>query len=87
MPISIFADNYGIFEPEDLTFLKSVFADACAIRGDADPDDIARKLLVLFKGGTRATGITEAQARELVALLGFPWSSLMREAHLPMRKR
>jgi uncharacterized lipoprotein len=28
------------------------------------------------------TGITEAQARELVSMLGTDWSSLMREARL-----
>ena len=35
----------------------------------------------------KETGITEAQARELVGLLGFNWSSLMREACLLIRKR
>ncbi|WP_164482340.1 MULTISPECIES: hypothetical protein [unclassified Mesorhizobium] len=31
------------------------------------------------------TGITEAQARELIALLGLNWSSLLREARLLKR--
>jgi hypothetical protein len=33
------------------------------------------------------TGITEAQARELVILLGTDWSSLIREAKLIQKKR
>ena len=32
------------------------------------------------------TGITHGEARELVALLGLNWSSLMREAKLLRRK-
>ena len=32
------------------------------------------------------TGITHEEARELVALLGLNWSSLMREAKLLRRK-
>ena len=33
------------------------------------------------------TGITEDQARELVALLGMNWSSLLREARLLKQRR
>ena len=33
------------------------------------------------------TGVTHEQARELVALLGLNWSSLVREAKLLNRKR
>lgn len=36
-------------------------------------DELARRLVA-------KTGITEAQALELVALLGLNWASLMREA-------
>jgi hypothetical protein len=32
------------------------------------------------------TGITEAQARELILFLGYNWSSLMREARLLKRE-
>ena len=35
----------------------------------------------------RETGITEAEASELIALLGTDWSSLVREAHLLRQKR
>lgn len=35
----------------------------------------------------KETGITEEQARALVALLGVNWSSLVREARLLQRKR
>ncbi|MEI9403375.1 hypothetical protein [Mesorhizobium argentiipisi] len=28
------------------------------------------------------TGITEEQARNLIALLGYEWTSLLREAHI-----
>ena len=33
------------------------------------------------------TGRTEEQARDLVALLGYEWPSLLREAHLLAKKR
>ncbi|MBB6469935.1 hypothetical protein IHE39_17095 [Aminobacter carboxidus] len=33
------------------------------------------------------TGITEQQARKLVADLGYQWSSLLREARLLAKKR
>ncbi|MDX8442230.1 hypothetical protein [Mesorhizobium australafricanum] len=33
------------------------------------------------------TGITEAQARELIALLGYEWTSLLREAHILIAKK
>ena len=35
----------------------------------------------------KETGITEDQARELVAVLGMNWSSLLREARLLKRRR
>ncbi|MCV3243018.1 hypothetical protein [Mesorhizobium sp. ZC-5] len=35
----------------------------------------------------RETSITEEQARELIALLGMNWSSLLREARQLNRKR
>ena len=44
---------YGVHEPEDLTFLQSVFAEACAKDAAGDREEIARKLLVLFQGGVR----------------------------------
>ena len=34
----------------------------------------------------KETGITEAQARELVSVLGFHWASLMREARFLKQK-
>lgn len=33
------------------------------------------------------TGISQAQARDLIALLGSDWSSLVREARLILRPR
>jgi hypothetical protein len=33
------------------------------------------------------TGITERQARDLIALLGYEWTSLLREAHILAKKR
>ena len=36
---------------------------------------------------TSATGITEAQARELIAMLGNHWPSLIREAKALLRMR
>jgi hypothetical protein len=38
-------------------------------------DDLIRRL-------ASETGITEAQARELVAFLGLNWASLLREARI-----
>jgi hypothetical protein len=35
----------------------------------------------------KEANITEEQARELIALLGYDWSSLMREARFLTRKR
>ena len=35
----------------------------------------------------KETGVTEEQARELIALLGMNWSSLLREARQLNRKR
>lgn len=47
----------------------------------ATTDDIARRLV-------NETGITEVQARELVALLGaHSWTSLLREARILNPKR
>jgi hypothetical protein len=53
MPILKNAAAYGVHEPEDLNFLQSVFAEACAKAGRGDPEEIARKLLVMFQGGVR----------------------------------
>lgn len=39
------------------------------------PQDVVKRLV-------RETGISEAQARELVHLIGLDWSSLVREAKL-----
>jgi hypothetical protein len=39
----------------------------------AATDALARRL-------AKASGITENQARELIALLGYDWASLVREA-------
>ena len=33
------------------------------------------------------TGITVEEAQELIALLGYEWSSLLREAHILMQKK
>ncbi|QND59860.1 hypothetical protein [Mesorhizobium huakuii] len=38
-------------------------------------DELIRRLV-------KETGITEAQARELVLFLGYNWSSLVREARM-----
>ena len=35
----------------------------------------------------KASGITEAQARELITFLGYDWASLVREARLLVGKR
>lgn len=35
----------------------------------------------------KEAGITEEQARELIALIGYDWSSLLREARFLTRKR
>ena len=56
MPIQRLAANCGIFEPEDLSFLQSIFDESCAVHehlGEEQSTEIARKLFVLFKGGTR----------------------------------
>lgn len=46
-------------------------------------DDVARIAQEsLMRRLVQATGISEAQARELVELLGTEWSSLVREAKL-----
>ena len=47
------AAAYGVHEPADLTFLAGVLAEASAKDGAGDPEEIARKLLVLFQGGVR----------------------------------
>ncbi len=48
------------------------------------PDDTRVELV---KQLVKETGITEAEAVDLVALLGWNWSSLVREARILMRKR
>ena len=53
MPILKNAAAYGVHEPDDLTFLEGVLAEASAKDGAGDPEEIARKLLVLFQGGVR----------------------------------
>jgi hypothetical protein len=48
--------DYGVLNPEDLLFLQGIFDEVCASSGPMDegePASVARKLLVLFKGGTR----------------------------------
>jgi len=46
------------------------------VRPPASTEGVARRLVI-------ETGITEAQARELIAFLGpANWSSLLREAHI-----
>ena len=56
MPIQRRAANRGIFEPQDLSFLQSIFDESCAVHEHLSEEQstaIARKLFVLFKGGTR----------------------------------
>ncbi|RUW80453.1 hypothetical protein [Mesorhizobium sp. M2A.F.Ca.ET.067.02.1.1] len=43
--------------------------------GGVDEEYFVRRLV-------SETGITEQQARDLIALLGYEWASLLREAHL-----
>lgn len=43
--------------------------------GNSPPNEVVRRLIA-------DTGISEAQARELVTLIGMDWSSLVREARL-----
>jgi hypothetical protein len=49
------------------------------------PDGAGRAWLV--KRLIKETGITEAEASDLVMLLGTDWPSLVREAHLLKKKR
>jgi len=56
MPIQRPAAKCGIFEPEDLSFLQSIFDESCPVHEhlcEERATAIARKLFVLFKGGTR----------------------------------
>jgi hypothetical protein len=56
MPIQRLVANCGIFEPEDLSFLQSIFDESCVVHehlGEEQSTAIARELFVLFKGGTR----------------------------------
>ncbi len=53
MPIFSLANKHGIYRPEDLKFLKSVYDDILA-SGDHHASDnakLAEKLLYLFKSG------------------------------------
>jgi hypothetical protein len=52
-------------------------------------DELEKPRLVdgpLIQRLIRETGISEAQARELVSLLGLNWASLMREARVLRQK-
>ena len=56
MPMRQISADYGVLNPEDLLFLQGIFDEVCAASGmldDGEPAAIARKLLVLFNGGTR----------------------------------
>ena len=56
MPITQISADYGVLNPEDLLFLQGIFDEVCAANGPMDegePAAVARKLLVLFNGGTR----------------------------------
>jgi hypothetical protein len=50
-----------------------------------EPDKPAKETLV--QRLVKEANITEEQARELIALLGYDWASLMREARFLTRKR
>ena len=49
------------------------------------PDGSARAGLI--QRLVKETGITEAEASDLLSLLGTDWSSLVREAHILKKKR
>ena len=49
-------------------------------RTPGGPENIVQRL-------AKEAQITEEQARELIALLGYNWASLMREARFLTRKR
>lgn len=46
-----------------------------------------RPVDIIVRRLVNETSITEEQARELVAFIGYDWSSLMREARLLPKKR
>ena len=59
--------EYGVLDPENLSFLRAIFDEICTADGSMDEDEVAsvaRKLLVLFNGGTRD--------RELLKLAAAP---------------
>ena len=56
MPMRRISADYGVLNPEDLLFLQGIFDEVCAANGHMDEGEraaVARKLLVLFNGGTR----------------------------------
>lgn len=55
------------------------------LKGPAKSDGAGRAWLA--QRLVKETGVTEAEAAELIALLGTDWSSLVREAHLLQQKR
>ena len=53
----------------------------------ADEEDRNPTLADYVKRLVQETGISEAQALELIRLIGLDWSSLVREAKLLAKKR
>jgi hypothetical protein len=56
MSVYQLAIGNGIFSPEDLTLLQSVFDEACARNELLDEDgraSVGRKIIIMFQGGTR----------------------------------
>ena len=56
MPTRQISADYGVLNPEDLLFLQAILDEVCAANvpmDEGEPAGIARKLLVLFNGGTR----------------------------------
>lgn len=60
--------------------------DCCLVKWDHMTDDPKGPVAAIARLA-KETGITEAQARELVAFLGpYNWPSLLREAHILTKK-
>ena len=54
MSILVFADRYGIYEPEDLAFLRGIYDEIVAApSARSDESAVAGELLYLFKSGVR----------------------------------
>ena len=56
MPIVQLADEYGIYMPEDLVFLKGVFdkvQQSQDLVGEGELNSAARKILYVFQTGVR----------------------------------